>query len=73
MLNEMEKINGADLIGSRDLWRFSGVGFIFWKEELLLILLGNLVFSSLTSIPPLNAMSTGKVSANGKMVLLMLS
>lgn len=70
MLNEMEKINGADLIGSRDLCRFIGVGFLFWKEELLLIL--SLV-SSLASISPLNAMSPGKVPANGKMVLLLLS
>lgn len=70
MLNEMEKINGADLIGSRDLCRFIRVGFLFWKEELLLILS---VVSSLASISPLNAMSTGKVPANGKKVLLMLS
>lgn len=70
MLNEMEKINGADLIGSRDSCRFIGVGFLFWKEELLLIVL---VLSSLASISPLNATSTGKVPANGKMVLLMLS
>lgn len=70
MLNGMEKINGADLIGSRDLCRFIGFGFISWKEELLLILL---VLSSLASISLLNATSTGKVRANGKMVLLMLS